>query len=686
MLTYIILSLGIIFGAYHHIIPYQIAGSIFILSTLSIFLCKKYANPKTNLIKLGLIFICGYSYSTFRFDYRASEQLTQSISQINLNGYVNSPTQIKNDFYQTIFHITDGKFKGKDIILYYNGESNTMQPTYNYKIKASLQAIKSGYNEEGFDNGQYLFAKNIFAKSYLKIKPQKLDKNYSFNSIVNGIRVSIIQYLNQTLASQKYSGLFIAMVTGYQGEISTQEWDIYRQTGISHLVSVSGLPLGIITISFAFIFNLLCKVFPTSKIPRQVLTAYASIIFAAFYAFISGFGIPTQRVLFMIIIASYMLINRNHISLMYKLIISLSLVLLFDPFAIFSIGFWFSYILIATMFIVTTLYSKSNTLKLWFIMQLAVALSTIPLSLYYFSSTSISSPLANLWAIPIIGNILTPLMFICSILHITPIVTLLCYLLNYAMVAIEILSDIPMYWQTKPNLANVLLSYLGIILLITPLPFRGKNIFAGLLIISIIFSYQKNKLSNGQASITLFSNQNIGYAIITTQNQYSLVINRNNNENINKNFASVVLPYLHAKNINKIDHFFSNQNESALIKDIINNNIEIININKSLVKFDDIQIAKTQNGKAMSLQVKTKLNTSYIGNCLKTDTQDLNNIFILMPQKSCQWVLDGKYDNLIINTDYEHKHEVDFILNNLSLDAENAENLYQANSTSIIIN
>lgn len=685
MFTYIILSIGIIFGAYNHIFSYKMAGIIFITSAISIFICKKFADQKTNLLQFLLIFICGYSYSTFRFDYRMSDQLTQSLSQINLIGYINSPIQAKNNFYQTTFHITEGSFANKDIILRYENEKQSLQSGYNYKIQVNLQPIIQGYNEDGFNSGLYLFSKNIFATSYLKINPQKLNKNFTFGSIVNNIRVSIIQYLSKAIGSQKYNGLFIAMVTGYQGEISTQEWELYRQTGISHLVSVSGLPLEIITISFAFVFSMICKIIPTTKTPKQVITVYASIIFAASYAFISGFGIPTQRVLFMIIITGYMLVNRTYISLMYKLIISFTLVLLFDPFAIFSVGFWFSYILIASMFIVITLYKKSHKIKLWLIMQLAVALSTVPLSLYYFSSASISSPLANLWAIPIIGNMLTPMMFICSILHITPLVKLLCWLLGYSMIPLESLANIPMYWQTKPNLANVLLSYLGIILLITPLPFRGKNIFSWLLIISIALSYEDNKLRTGQAKITLLSNQTAGYALIKTQNHNILVINQNKTDNINDNFARVVLPYLHAKNINKIDGLFSNQNESKLIMYMINNGIKIININESSIILDDVGITKVQDNNAMALRVKTKINTSYIGNCLKTNIDSVNNMLILMPYKSCQWILDGNYNNLVINTDYEHKHEVDFILNNLNLETKNAISLYKGNSTDIMI-
>ena len=77
---------------------------------------------------------------------------------------------------------------------------------------------------------------------------------------------------------------------------------------------------------------------------------------------------------------------------------------------------------------------------------------------------------------------------------------------------------------------------------------------------------------------------------------------------------------------------------------------------------------------SFALLVKTHDELNYLGNCLAPrDHETINNVFILMPQRKCSWILIGTYNNLIINYNYQQQRGIDSLTNNLHL---NSKNLY----------
>lgn len=677
MLNYLVLSGGIICG---QLITLGVRHSLVLLLTcLALLIISIWAGYRHSIIKiinLILIALVAIGYSNLRLEIRKNNLINQPITQLTVNGYLKSPVTATALDNQAIIAITDGELQSQNILLNYP-ESYIIDAGENYLFTVNLRPLNTSNNPDAFDYQQYLITQNIIANAKLVAPPLKLQPNYGFYSQVTKVRVYLVNYLSQVLQQQKYAGFFIALVTGYQGLIPSEQWDTFRKTGITHIVSISGLHVTLATSIFIYLINLLLNQLPPRKTPRQIMVAWSAVFFATLYSFLAGFSIPTQRSLYMIIIAAYLLTSRRYIPLTYQLAISLALVLLIDPFAIYSIGFWFSYLLIAAIFI-TIATQRPNTSKLatWLRLQIIITICGIPLSLYYFSSASLISPIANLWAIPVIGNLFTPAVLIASASHIAWLIIFVGKLLDLALIPIEYLAHIPLYWQVKPNLASVLLCYLGLILFTLPLPWRGKNIVALLLILNIVFSTRVNhELIATRAQIHAFSNPNAGFALITTKNTHLLVLNHNTPDDSSKAFINSVLPYLNAQRITKLDYVLSNQDESALLTTITQQGIHIIATTiESSSYVDGVEISLMRQESSFALLLKTHDELNYIGNCLAPrNNEAINNVFILMPQRKCSWMLTGTYNNLIINYNYQQQREIDSLTNNLHL---NSKNLY----------
>lgn len=688
MLNYLLVIIGIISGQIIQL-PILVASLILAISAIILVFLYVYGLGKHQLkiyLLMLALFSASFGYSNWRIDYRKALQLTHPISGIALNAYINSPIKNTNNNAQAIFQVIDGKFAGQNFLLNYP-ESYNIKAGYNYALSVRLKPIGQTTNPHAFDFQQYLLTKNISGLGYINSYTTQHKANYSPSSQITKVRISMINYLSTTLINQKYAGFFIALVTGYQGLIPNEQWDIFRHTGINHIVSISGLHITLATTLFVILINLLLKYLPPTQMPRQIILAWSGVFFAIIYALFAGFSIPTQRALYMIIISAYLLANRRYIPLIYQLIISLAFVLVFDPFAVSSIGFWFSYLLVAAIFItIATDKPDSGKIITWVRMQIIITICGIPLSLYYFASVSVSSMLANLWVVPVIGSVFTPLVLVTSILHIDILIKITANLMTYAMLPIELLAKVPMYWQIRPNIYSILISYIGLALFIIPLPLRGKNILALCLVGNVLFSIQSYQQNYATARIHVFSNPNVGFAVVSTKKHNVLLMTHNGAINLNSSFNSVVAPYLRAQNIKQLDYVISNRDESDFYDYLNMQRFRVMNIDFDHEQsIDGVDFALHRQNDRLALLVKSAHSMNYLGNCLPVDNpQSINNMFILMPNGSCSWLLSSSYDNLYLNYGYQQQRQMDYILNNLSLQAKNSYDLYNNTAENLL--
>ena len=347
MLSYLALASGIMLAQIWQL-PNLIAGLLVIFSLLA----AGYLRYKTNfhaqaklhwLLALSLL-ILGFSYASLKINWRLQHLIQQPISQLNLQGYLTTPATLKdNNYYQAEFSITRGALSGQKILLYYPAQEQ-LNAGRIYQFSANLQPLNLITNFAAFDYGQYLIAQDISASAFMQGSAELIKTSYAPSAQINRLRVNLINYLEQTLIGQKYAGLAIALVTGYQQFIPSTQWSIFKNSGIIHIVSISGLHITLVAMMAVFILSLILRyVLPPSKIPQQIILAWLGVCVALAYSLLAGFSIPTQRTLYLLLLMAYLITRRRYIPLLNKLSITLSIILILDPFACRNIGFWFSF-------------------------------------------------------------------------------------------------------------------------------------------------------------------------------------------------------------------------------------------------------------------------------------------------------------------------------------------------------
>ncbi|MGB7181906.1 MAG: DNA internalization-related competence protein ComEC/Rec2 [Burkholderiaceae bacterium] len=222
------------------------------------------------------------------------------------------------------------------------------------------------------------------------------------------------------------SGTLIALVTGNQSAIPAGMWDIYNRTGTSHLMSISGLH---VTMFAALAVGLSRFLLRNSRlVPLLVLRRFAAphiawfcgLVAALAYSAFSGWGIPAQRTCWMLAAAGGVLLSGRHCSLPFVLALAAAIVVVIDPWAPLSAGFWLSFVAVIAIIVYAHGWLENGRVFLQAAArtQWAATIALLPLGAVWFGSVSVVSPVANAVAIPVVSIVLTPLAMVAGFISV----------------------------------------------------------------------------------------------------------------------------------------------------------------------------------------------------------------------------------------------------------------------------
>mgnify|MGYP002039804141 FL=1 len=188
-----------------------------------------------------------------------------------------------------------------------------VHPGERWQLTLRLRRPHGNANPHGFDYERWLLEQNIRATGYVRPDQKAELKNkrispfvFSFNNVVERSRGWLRQRIEQTLEGKPYAGVIVALVVGDQRAISQSDWAVFNRTGVSHLISISGLHITMIAAMFAgLVFALWRRSFFTSArlpliLPAQKAAALAGGLAALVYVLLAGAGVPAQRTLYVI--------------------------------------------------------------------------------------------------------------------------------------------------------------------------------------------------------------------------------------------------------------------------------------------------------------------------------------------------------------------------------------------------
>ena len=320
-----------------------------------------------------------------------------------------------------------------------------------WRLRVRLKAPHGHLNPRGFDYELWLWEQGIRATGYVRTSakdpmPLRLASTWAhpieaWRQLVRDRLLAHLSPAGSDADAAKRAGVLAALVTGDQAAIDRSDWDVFRATGVSHLMSISGLHVTLFAwlasglVAWAWRRSALMGFQGALRWPAPHVGALSGLVLAGFYALFSGWGVPAQRTLLMLCVVVFLRLSARqwHGSLVW--LTACAVVLAWDPWALLQPGFWLSFVavgvLMASSFAEPVQRSDALPSGLWqrwlasklpdwgvFALgraaalvreQAVVTLALAPLTLLFFGQVSVVGLLANLLAIPWVTLLVTPL-------------------------------------------------------------------------------------------------------------------------------------------------------------------------------------------------------------------------------------------------------------------------------------
>lgn len=440
-------------------------------------------------------------------------------------------------------------------------ESLAIHPGERWQLTVRLKRPHGNANPHAFDYEAWLLERGIRASGYVRPKAEnrRLDKLVAEPGyLLERLRETVRDRFLETLPSSEYAGILVALTVGDQRSIQGDYWQLFSRTGTTHLMSISGLHVTMVAALLAWGVGFLWRRSPRLMLmlPAQRAAVLAGWLTGMAYALLSGFSVPAQRTAFMLTVAALALLSGRRTAVSKTLALTLAVVLLLDPWAVLSPGFWLSFGAVGLLFYVAServveTQGWRGGLARWGLAQWAVTVGSLPLLLLFFQQFSLVSPLANAFAIPAISFVITPLALLAAIVPIPGLLHLDHWLLSWVMEALIRLSEFPVYTQPVPPLWAVVLALIGIAWTLLPRGFPAR--WLGLVMLLPALLAGPVRPAPGQAVVTVLD-VGQGLAVLVQTATRTLLYDAGPLYSAESDAGQrVVLPYLRALGISHLD-------------------------------------------------------------------------------------------------------------------------------------
>jgi len=430
-----------------------------------------------------------------------------------------------------------------------------------WAFTVKLKRPHGSLNPGGFDYEQWLFTEGIGATGYVRpsSKPVLLGRDPAWTSIAVW-RQNITDRLSQILSDRPNIALIKALAIGDGDSITQNQWDVFRKTGTTHLVVISGSHVGLVA---GLVYFLVLKLWAWTGLlawsPQRV-AAVAAMLAAVFYAGLAGFSVPAQRSVIMLTIVMLAIILQRNTRPFNTLVVALFAVLAFDPLAVLSAGFWLSFLAVS-MIIYTIAGRLGKTGYFLEVIKInwATSVGLSPLLLFFFQQISLISPLANFIAVPVISLLVVPLSLLAVIVMFgSPLLASKLFMIVDTTLQglwwlLARFAELPLATinQAQPSVWALVFAIPGILLLLSPvgIPSRWLSL---VMFLPLVFSVSQ-KPETGDIKMTLLDVGQGLSAVVQTANHW-LVYDTGAKFSTESDMGqSVLLPFLRLQGAGKID-------------------------------------------------------------------------------------------------------------------------------------
>ncbi len=415
--------------------------------------------------------------------------------RLTVEGVVCAPPRVRDD--KTMLVIETARIVQKGTALPVGGkillsikDSNDVFKYGNYiRVHTKLKEPRSFDNPGGFDYKKYLLYQGIRLRGYVS-RPSDIviireSAGNAFRTELERYRSLIRKRIREAVPSPE-GDVLQALILGEKEGIPEDIIENFNRTGVSHILAISGLHVGIIACISLFIATALMKSSEYLLLRLNIFKASAllAVMPVIGYAFIAGLRISTVRAAIMILCYLVALLAGRGRDLLNILAFAAFLILVFSPPSLFDVSFQLSFTAVAAIILIAPALNSLipqaaeesavrrgiNSVALFVVVSFAAVVGTAPLIAFYFNRISTLSLISNLFVIPVIGFAVLPLgMLLILAAPFAPaasfLATIASFFIGIVLSIIEFLSSFPLASLpvTTPTLLEITVYYLGIL-------------------------------------------------------------------------------------------------------------------------------------------------------------------------------------------------------------------------------
>ncbi len=295
------------------------------------------------------------------------------------------------------------------IVIYFKKEGNPPPLYYGSQIVFArpLQKIKNAGNPGGFDYERHSLFHNLFYQVFLSAKDYTVQPQRQVNRFQQHLFTAqqwVLNVFKKYIPGKIESGMAEALLIGYRNDLDRDVVQRYSNTGVVHIIAISGMHLGLI-------YWLVLLPFKPFRKTKHLLIVQALSVIAVlwFFSLLTGASPSILRSAVMFTFIALGEIKGRRSSIYNNLSLSALFILLFDPFSLWDVGFQLSYaavlsIVIFSKAISNWLYVQNRLLRWgWNLIAVTIAaqILTYPLVAYHFHQFPTLFLITNLIAVPL---------------------------------------------------------------------------------------------------------------------------------------------------------------------------------------------------------------------------------------------------------------------------------------------
>ncbi|MBV5314834.1 MAG: ComEC/Rec2 family competence protein [Prolixibacteraceae bacterium] len=538
--------------------------------------------------------------------------------------------------YQTVLLIQNKLLpKPEKVMAYFSKEKfdSTLSTGDQIIILAKPQIIKNMGNPFEFDYQSMIQARNIWFSVYLT-NGNYLKTRYKVHRVIytaEQVRDKLISILTKVIHEKEERSVISALTLGYRAEIGQDTMDYFASTGAMHVLSVSGLHVGLIY----FILGLLLSFLKRGKTGKAIF-ACVMILFLWIYAFISGFSPSVQRATVMF---SFVIIGnglRRPVNIYNTLMASALLLMLLNPDVIFDIGFQLSYLAVFGIILIQPALYKlidvTNPVAKWIwsltTVSVAAQLTTFPLGLFYFNQFPNLFWLSNFIVIPATTLIIWLTLVFFSVCPIPGLALILGIVIekitHWMLVVLKFLDSLPYAVSQGIVLSQtqVFILFSGIIAIILFFTSKRKGWLLSFLVAILLFQlsnfYEKSKVFN-QREIIVYNSKSMMIHLVNGRTNYLIT---NDVQNLSENEISTFEKVRNHLELNPTQIISLDQSCKSEYGDLVINKNQLKFINATISSGSVREMKKISELITLKIQA-TDSNTATIEKNIYTGNSDL---------------------------------------------------------------